>query len=72
METRLLPVVQTAPNNSLLVTHLGAIRVLLHCLCGYGEAEAVATHVGHEQIIVLETTGKQWRGTLMALQPPRE
>lgn len=72
IEARLLPVVSGAPDGCLLVTHLGPMRVLLHCLCGYDEIAATEAKIGHERVLVLERSGTGWQGTLTDASPARQ
>jgi broad specificity phosphatase PhoE len=67
IEARILSVVAAlAEEPSLIVTHMGPMRVLLHRLCGYDERRATATQIGHEQVLRLTGAGAQWSGDLIA------
>jgi broad specificity phosphatase PhoE len=62
IEGRILGVLDPLPSvPTLLVTHLGPMRVLLHCLAGASEAEATDAMIGHDEMLILRYDG-HWRG----------
>jgi probable phosphoglycerate mutase len=66
IETRILSVL--TPSNEepmLLVTHLGPLRVLLHCLCGYSPTAAASAKIGHDAILALNKTDAGWSGKFL-------
>jgi broad specificity phosphatase PhoE len=63
IEARILGVLDPLPAApTLLVTHLGPMRVLLHCLGGVSEAEATGAKIGHDEMLILSHDGGHWRG----------
>jgi len=66
IEGRILSVLNPPPElPTLLVTHLGPMRVMLHRLCGYSQADAVSANIGHDEILVLTRTGVSWSGSFL-------
>jgi probable phosphoglycerate mutase len=62
IETRILSELDPLPaETSLLVTHLGPMRVLLHRLGGLTEAAATGAKVGHDEMLILENRAGAWR-----------
>lgn len=64
--SQLLPVSDVP---TLLVTHLGPMRVLLHCLCGHSEAEAAGAKIGHDEMLVLDQKDGRWHGERHRIAP---
>lgn len=66
IETRILSTLTPPPKSqTLLVTHLGPMRVLLHRLCGYTEVDAASAKIGHDAILALTITGANWSGAFL-------
>ncbi len=63
IEPRILSeLVPPPPVPTLLVTHLGPMRVLLHCLGGISQSEATGAKIGHDEMLILRNDGGQWHG----------
>ncbi|MDE2184695.1 MAG: histidine phosphatase family protein [Alphaproteobacteria bacterium] len=72
IEARVLSVLMPPPDQtSLLVTHLGPMRVMLHRLGGLSQGDAVGAKIGHEAILALTSTGASWSGTFLNGSPGR-
>ena len=70
IEARILGVLVPPPAMpTLLVTHLGPMRVLLHTLCGLAEAEATGAKIGHDEMLILEHDGSRWQGRRQHVGP---
>lgn len=66
IESRILSTLSPPPEcPTLLVTHLGPMRVLLHRLCGYAEAEAAGAKIGHDAILALTAVSESWSGKFL-------
>jgi len=50
------------PVPTLLVTHLGPMRVLLHCLGGASQSETTGAKIGHDEMLILRNNSGQWHG----------
>jgi probable phosphoglycerate mutase len=62
IEGRILSELSPPPaETTLIVTHLGPMRVLLHCLGGLSQLEATGAKIGHDEMLILENSGGQWR-----------
>lgn len=71
IESRILSaLVPPPPCPTLLVTHLGPMRVLLHRLCGHAEAEAAGAKIGHDAILALTAIGESWSGKFLGGAAP--
>ena len=67
IEARILGVLDAAQTQPLLiVTHMGPMRVMLHRLCGFSQADAVGAKIGHDEILTLTKTGTSWSGARSA------
>lgn len=72
IEQRILDVLTTLPERpTLLVTHLGPMRVMLHRLCGFSQGDAASAKIGHDEILALTNTGARWSGTFLHRAPDR-
>jgi probable phosphoglycerate mutase len=66
IEARVLSVLIPPPElPTLLVTHLGPMRVMLHRLCVYSQADAVSANIGHDEILVLTNRDASWSGRFL-------
>jgi len=66
IEARILSVLNPPPElPTLLVTHLGPMRVMLHRLCGYSQANAVGANIGHDEILGLTNSDASWSGEFL-------
>lgn len=69
IEARILSELTPLPSRlTLLVTHLGPMRVLLHKLGGLSQAEATGAKIGHNNILVLENDGRGWQTQLRRVE----
>ncbi len=67
IEARILGVLDAPQTQPLLiVTHMGPMRVMLHRLCGYSQADAVGAKIAHDEILTLTKNGTSWSGSRSA------
>lgn len=70
IEARILGELTPPPSRpTLLVTHLGPMRVLLHTLGGLSQAQATGAKIGHDEMLILENSQGQWRSQLRRVSP---
>lgn len=72
IEGRILSTLDPLPTvPTLLVTHLGPMRVLLHRLGGVSEADATGAKIGHDEMLILRNDDGQWHGERRGVSPTR-